>query len=233
MNTPARTLLSVVMGMAMASFIGACASTGTETQKAADYPQTGFLHGYYEKLQPGKTENDPKLLWVKSGVDRHKYKKVMVDYVIFAFAQNSEYKGIDANEMKTMADGATLALVQAIQKQLPVAAEPGPDVLRLRTAIVDLQQSKPVISTVTTVIPAGLGLSLIKKGATGTWSGAGGTTAEMMILDSMTNEVLAAAVDQRQAGFTERFTKWGSCEEAFGFWGERLATRISNFTKKK
>jgi hypothetical protein len=233
MNAPAKTFLKVVVGMAVASFIGACASTGSETSEAAKYPQNGFLHGYYEKLQPGKTENDPKLLWIKSGVERNKYKRVMVDYVIFAFAQNSEYKGIDANEMKTMADGATLALVQAIQKQVPVAVEPGPDVLRIRMAIVDLQQSKPVLSTVTTVIPAGLGLSLIKKGATGTWTGAGGTTAEMMILDSMTNEVLAAGVDQRQAGFGERFTKWGSFEEAFAFWGERMATRISNFIKKK
>lgn len=233
MNTHARTLLTVAMGMALASFIGACASSGTATQEAADNPQTGFLHGYYEKLQPGKTESDPKRLWIKSGVERNKYKKVMVDYVIFAFAHNSEYKGIDANDMKTMADGATLALVQAIQKQLPLVSEPGPDVLRIRTAIVDLQQSRPVISTVTTVIPAGLGLSIIKKGATGTWTGAGGTTAEMMILDSMTNEVLAVGVDQRQAGFSERFTKWGSCEEAFAFWGERMATRISNFTNKK
>ena len=33
------------------------------------------------------------------------------------------------------------------------------------------------------------------------------------------------------AGFTERFTKWVSVEEAFKFWGERLADLLVNFTK--
>jgi hypothetical protein len=37
-------------------------------------------------------------MWIKTGVDHTRYKKVMVDYVIFAFAEDSEYKGIDANE---------------------------------------------------------------------------------------------------------------------------------------
>jgi len=43
-----------------------------------------------------------------------------------------------------------------------------------------------------------------------------------LAVDSMTNEVIAAAKDDRSAGFTERYTKWGSVEEAFKFWAERL-----------
>ena len=42
-----------------------------------------------------------------------------------------------------------------------------------------------------------------------------------MILDSLTNEVLAVAYDEYTAGFTERFTKWASVEDAFKYWGER------------
>ena len=38
----------------------------------------------------------------------------------------------------------------------------------------------------------------------------------------MTNEVIGAAKDTRSAGLTERYTKWGSTEEAFKFWGQRL-----------
>ena len=68
----------------------------------------------------------------------------------------------------------------------------------------------------------GLGISLIKKGSTDSWSGSGATGAEVMVLDSMTNQVIAVAKDEKTAGFTERFSKWGSAEEAFAFWAGRV-----------
>jgi len=147
----------------------------------------------------------------------------MVDYVVFALAEDSEYKAISGEEMKELGDAASLALVNEIKKKDTIVAEPGPDVWRVRLAIVGLKQSNPAISVVTTVIPIGIGISVIKKGAAGAWSGAGATQAEAMILDSMTNEVIAVGYLEYTAGFTERFTKWGSVEEAFKFWGEKGA----------
>jgi len=41
-------------------------------------------------------------------------------------------------------------------------------------------------------------------------------------MDSMTNDVIAVAQDDKSVGFTERFNKWGSTEEAFKFWAERI-----------
>ena len=163
---------------------------------------------------------------MKPGVDFAKYKKVMVDYVVFALADDSEYKAISGDEMKELGDAASLALVNAIKQYDPVVAEPGPDVSRIRMAIVGLKQSNPVISAVTTVIPVGIGISVIKKGATGAWSGAGATQAEAMILDSLTNEVIAVGSLEYTAGYTERFTKWGSVEDAFKYWGESGAKAI-------
>jgi hypothetical protein len=43
-----------------------------------------------------------------------------------------------------------------------------------------------------------------------------------MVLDSSTNEVIGMAVDQQQAAFASRFSKWGSATDAFKFWSERL-----------
>ncbi|HPC08214.1 MAG TPA: DUF3313 family protein, partial [Smithella sp.] len=51
---------------------------------------------------------------------------------------------------------------------------------------------------------------------------------QIMILDSMTNKVLGVAVDKRAAGFTERFSKWGSAEEAFKFWADRMVKFIDS-----
>ncbi len=199
-------------------FLAGCAATAP--------PKTGFLGEYYKNLTPASEGGVAKLRWLKPGVDFAKYKKVMVDYVVFALADDSEYKAISGDEMKQLGDAASLALVNAIKKKDTIVAEPGPDVWRLRMAIVGLKQSNPVISGITTVIPIGLGISIIKKGAAGAWSGAGATQAEAMLLDSMTNEVLAVGTLEYTAGFTERFTKWGSIEDAFKYWGEKGAEAV-------
>ncbi|MEJ2167263.1 MAG: DUF3313 domain-containing protein, partial [Desulfobacterales bacterium] len=181
----------------------------------------GFLDGYYKDLQPGP-EGGAKMRWLKPGVDFGQYNKIMLDSVIFYFAEDSENKGIDAQEMKKLADACDLEVVNVLKDTYPIVAEPGADVLRLRFAITDLKQSRPALSAVSSVVPIGLGISIIKKGAAGSWTGSGATSAEVMVLDSMTNDVIAVAQDEKSAGFTERFSKWGSAEDAFKFWGERI-----------
>ncbi len=204
-----KKIFGLLMGM---MFLAGCASAP---------PKTNFLGEYYKNLEPGP-EGGAKKRWVKPGVDFTKYKKFMVDYVVFQLADDSESKVINGAEMKTMGDVCTLAIIEALQDKYPIVSEPGPDVLRFRFAIVDLKQSRPVLSAVSTVVPIGLGISLVKKGATDSWTGSGATTSQLMVIDSTTNEVLAAAEDEYHAGFTERFSKWESAEAAFKYWGKRL-----------
>jgi len=222
MKTSVRTLLAVVMGIALLTFTFSCASTSSQTKGAtAEAQKVGFLGDYAKNLQPGP-EGGAKMRWLKPGVDFGKYNKVMLDSVIFFFADQSEYKGIDPQAMKELADACDQQIVNALKGSYPVVAEPGPDVARIRFAITNLEQSRPVLSAVTTVVPIGLAISIVKKGATGSWTGSGATGAEMMAIDSMTGDVIAVAQDKRTAGFGERFTKWGSAEDAFKFWGERI-----------
>lgn len=136
------------------------------------------------------------------------------------------FKGIDAHEMKELADECNRQLFDVFNDTYPIVADPGPDVIRLRIAITDLKQSRPGLSAVTTVIPVGLAVSAVKKDAGGSWTGSGTTSAGFMVIDSMTNDVIAVAQDKRKAGFEQRFTKWGSAEEAFGFWAERIKFQL-------
>jgi len=183
--------------------------------------KTGFLGEYYKNLEPGPEGGITKR-WMKPGVDWYKYKKFQIAYVLFALAADSESKVINGDKMKKLGDACTLAVIDALKDKYPIVSEPGPDVVRLRFAIVDLKQSRPALSAATTVVPVGLGLNLIKKGVTDTWSGSGATTSELMVLDSMTNEVIGVGEHEYKAGFTERFTKWGSAEDAFKYWGKRI-----------
>lgn len=209
--------------------VGLMLLAGCATTKPS---QSGFLGEYYKYLEPGP-EGGAKMRWVKSGVDHSKYTKFMVDYVVFALADDSEYKVINGDEMKKLGDAASRALVDAINEKYPVVSEPGPDVARLKLAIVGLKQSRPVYSAVSTVIPVGLAVSVVNKGATDAWTGSGATQAELLAIDSTTNEVIGAAYDEYTARFSERFSKWGSVEEAFKFWGEKFVRYIDNIKSKK
>jgi hypothetical protein len=222
MKTSVRTILAVVMGIALLTFTISCASTESQSKGTlVKAENVGFLGDYAKYLQPGP-EGGANMRWLKPGVDFGKYNKIMLDSVVFFLAEDSEYKGIDPQAMKELADACDQQIVNALKGSYPVVAEPGPDVARIRFAITNLEQSRPVLSAVTTVVPIGLAISIVKKGATGSWTGSGATGAEMMAIDSMTGDVIAVAQDKRTAGFGERFTKWGSAEDAFKFWGERI-----------
>ena len=220
MKRALRAVMALGMGFVFVAFITSCASTGSAAKKSGP----GFLGDYAQKLEPGP-KGGAKMRWLKPGVNFAKYDKVILEHVVFFLDDTSEDKGIDTVEMNELAEKCDLAVVNALKDRYTIVTEPGPDVVQIRMAITDLKQSKPVLSgitTVTMVTPVGLGINLLKKGATGKWTGSGATTSELMALDSMTKEIIAVAQDEKSAGFTKRYGKWDSVEEAFNFWGERL-----------
>ncbi len=217
MNKTVKGLMLVIVGLALALSMFSCASTPKMTGP-------GFLGDRAMLLEPGP-KGGVKERWLKPRTDFKKYNKVILDHVVFFFDDASEYKGIDTAELDEVAKKADLALVNALKDGYPIVTEPGPDVVRIRFAITDLKASKPaigVITTATMVLPVGAAINLVKRGATGSWSGSGATTMEMMAIDSATNEVIAVAKDDQSAAFFDRYTKYGSVEDAFTFWGERL-----------
>jgi hypothetical protein len=215
-------------GMILTVLLSSCAFT----QVAPDQQKNEFLGNYAKNLSPGP-QGGAKMRWLKPGVDFAKYNKVMLDSVVFFFAKDSEYNGMDSNELKELADGFNLQLINALRDSYPIVSDPGPDVVRIRFAVTDLKASNPGLSAISTVVPVGLGLSVVKKGASGAWAGSGATSVEMMAVDSMTGEVIAAAQDQKTAEFTERFSKWGSANDAFKFWGERIKLLMDSLHSAK
>ena len=200
------------------------------TTFAADIQYSGFLGNpsVYDLLKPGP-EGGIKLRWLKPGVDMSKYNRFMVDSVVFFLADKAEYKGIDPQEMKELADEFNKQIVAAFKDKWPIVTEPGPDVARLRVAITNIKPSRPGVSAVTSIVPVGLGVSLVKKGTTGGWAGSGETGMEAMVLDSMSDEIIGMGVDQRQAEFEQRFSKWGSAADAFKFWSENAVKNVDAF----
>lgn len=217
MNKTIRSAMVIILGILFAGF----------PAFGADMQFSGFLGnpGVYDLLKPGP-DGGVKLRWQKEGISPRKYNKFMVDSVIFFLADKSDYKGIDPQDMKNMADHFNKEIVMAFKDKYPIVSEPGPDVARIRIAITNVQPSRPGVSFVTSVVPIGLGVSLIKKGVTGGWAGSGETGMEVIVLDSTTNEAVFLAADTQKAAFESRFSKWGSATDAFKFWADKAVQYI-------
>jgi hypothetical protein len=148
---------------------------------------SGFL-GDYSQLKPGP-EGGMNELYIKEGVDFSKYTKLMLDQIIF-YGQG----GIDPEVVKELADKFDRAVIDALGTAYPLVTEPGPDVVRVRVAITNVQFPHVAMNVVSGLSPAGIGLNVIKKGVTGKSIGVGEISMEFEMLDSQTEDRLAAGV---------------------------------------
>jgi putative nucleotidyltransferase with HDIG domain len=169
-------------------------------------------------LEPGPV-GGARMRWLKPGIDFSNYNRLILDPVTFYFAPDSVYKGMDPQELKDLADLFKRQFVASLKKKYPIVKDPGSDVARIRFAITDLRQNRPVLSDLGST---GVGLSDLKMALMNSWSNTGATSAEVMLFDSMSNSPIAAAKDDQKVGLKEKFTKWGSAEDAFKYWADRL-----------
>jgi hypothetical protein len=182
--------------------------------------QSGFL------TNPPQFEPGPKKgmdqVYIKPGLNLSSYNKVMLHEVEFFLKKDAAGKGLQASEIKELADSVHLAVSEALGTDYPMVTEPGSDVLLVRPAITDIEISNPAVTGITTIVPVGLAISLVKQATTGEATGVGGASMEVEFRDSMTNERLAAAIDTFDGSKMSGFTKLGSAKEAFEFWAKRL-----------
>jgi hypothetical protein len=145
--------------------------------------------------------------------------------VEFYFSEDSKYKGINADTISKLSDAFHKAMVKALEDEYPFVSEPGPGVLRVRFAITKVKSAIPVVASITSVMPAGLALSIVKKGVTGTHMNVGGATMEAEFLDAQTNDRVAVVMDERTGAkykVYDGLTKWGYTKDVFSFWAKRL-----------
>lgn len=186
--------------------------------------QAGFLSDYAQ-LKPGG-EDRAALVYIKPGVNFKAYDKIMFERVTVMLSPEADYKVIDPALLKEMTDYYQNALVNAVKDGYQVVDQPGPGVLRMRVAITDLKPSKPVSNTMSSIIPVGMAVAAVTKVASDDNLGTGEAATEIEVLDAMTGERLAAAVDRRQGGKMAFRGKWTDTKDAFDFWAKRFRERL-------
>ena len=219
MKPKSTILIALLAGLCLA-VIGGCAKQ--------EMQQAGFLEDY------SKLKKDPDGLsdyfYIKDNVDWSAYDKLLINQITFFIDNDTEYKGIDADDFNQLAQYWNNSMVQSLSKSYKVVAEPGPNTLRLIFAITHLKPNRPVIGTVTTVVPAGLAASLVKKGATGTHIGMGEAGFEAEMRDAQTGELLMASINSsygKKYKLAKTVTKWGQVESIFDSWTDNLRKRLN------
>jgi hypothetical protein len=228
--------------LALLLFLSLCVgcASGKSSTKAEDpkneMPKAGFLSSYSNLKSSDGESGISDWTYVNPKVDLTQYDKVMVDHVTIFYSEDADYKGIDASELSELSEVFHKAIIAALSPAYPMTDKPGPGVMRIRLAIVDLVPTSRVQSTISTILPIGLVVSLVKKGVTGAHTGMGSVSFEGEVLDSVSGAQLAAAMDHeygKKYKLTKSMTKWGHAEDVMKGWATTLRSRMDKLVGKK
>jgi hypothetical protein len=222
-TTISRFLFTMAL-LALAFAVVSCAAS--RGRRKGEVPESGFLGDYsqIEKLEDWparKAYFNPNAQWSR-------YKSVHIDSVtLWADEDNDK---LSAEDQQMLTDTLYKALHEELSQYFEISDHSGPDTIRIRAALTQGKGSKPVLRGITSIHPgtlllgAAVGLSLDTANSVGT------ATMEAELLDSATNERLAAVVDQRAGTKVffliapkRTFTKWGDVKAIDSYWAKRAA----------
>lgn len=183
---------------------------------------SGFLKDY-SNLKPNPNLDGTALTFVSTDAQKnlHRYIAMIVDPVQVYLASD-----VDESKLPDKARGVGAryfhkALEGAVSSAFPIVTQPGPLVLRLRTAIVGVDVGGEVPAA-DKAADAGDALDrAVNIGKVG---------VEMELVDSQTGEQIAAMVDRENLGSGaeigavnfSRGEKWAAAREAFDGWARRV-----------
>jgi hypothetical protein len=177
----------------------------------------------YSQLKPNPNLDGNAMTFISTDAQKnvHKYIAMIVDPVQVYLASDADQSKLPEKAHGVAARYFHKALVDAVSSAFPVVDQPGPLVLRLRSAIIGVDVGGE--------IPAGdkpanaedtldRGINIGKVGV------------EMELIDSDTGEQIAAMVDRENLGSGaeigsvnfSRQEKYAAAREAFDGWAERV-----------
>ena len=248
----------ILISVLSASYLTGCASSpttsadkdasGKETAAVTDpnafgdHKPQGFLSDY-SKISKTKDKDSGSYKYVDPTADFSKYNKLIVDRIKLFFKNDSDYKGIDPDELKQLTDYFYEAIHKALGDAYPMVKEVGPDVLRLRVAITDLVPNNTGASITTLLVPflwLGDASSGVATGNAGGTVFTGQAAVELEVLDSVSSKQLGAHIDTETGqkynyahgvgegvkGYMHSYSKWAYTKKAMDDWAHMLRVRL-------
>lgn len=188
--------------------------------------------GFIENMP--QLEPDPDrpgaMIWIKPGVERAAYTMVMIEPITFFISPDSEYKGLSADELKSLSDEFQKTLTLTLEPEVPVLHKGGPGVLYLRAALVDVKLAKKKRGLLS-FTPIGLVVHAAEDVA-GANIELKDAKLEIEMLDSVSGERLGVLVDKAPETKADEKLSWDSIKATFAFYAERFKSRMQAAEKK-
>jgi hypothetical protein len=191
-------------------------------------PPTGFLGNDYSLMTPPAAGSDQQamLRYVNPTANWSSYNKVMISPVTYWASDDSK---VSAADQQALCNYMYTVLVTDLGKTFVIVDEPGPGVIKVSAALTDATSAVPVLRSVSVVVPQARALSVIKMAATGTYAFVGSAQGAIKFNDSISGQLLAAAVDKRVGGASIKNVvvwQWGDADNAMNFWANLIDQRL-------
>jgi hypothetical protein len=230
-------LVSAFAAMMFAALVVGCAQTvapgpniiqRAQGETPAAPPPTGFLGNDYSLMTPpaAGTDQQAMLRYVNPNANWSTYNKVMVAPVTYWAADDSK---VSAADQQALCNYMYTVLVADLGKTFVIVDQPGPGVIKVSAALTDASSAVPVLRSISVVVPQARALSVIKMAATGTYAFVGSAQGALKVNDSVSGQLLAAAVDTRVGGASIRNVvvwQWGDADNAMNYWGNLIDQRL-------
>jgi hypothetical protein len=223
------SVLSHVIGFTLILVI---VVTGCQTMQSRDVEKSGFL-GDYSMLKEGEGD-EALLVYMKPGFDPTKYTKVLIKPVTIWVKTGSDMTEVSMEDQQMLADYFYKAIHEELKNKKEIVTESGEGVMVIQAALTQAEESTVALDVISTIVPVGLVVSSGVSLATGTGGFAGTAVAELEVMDAISGERLAAAVDKRHGGKRLRgvLKSWDDVYGAMEHWAERIGQRLSEKPQK-
>lgn len=209
--------MSLASILCAAALLSACASKPPESQ-------TGFL-GDYSQLKPAP-DREGVMLYVDQGADLRPYTKLMFDPVQVLVTAAPDQAQLAPDVLQRIGGQFQDSLRRELGPGYQVVSAPGPDVLRVRSAITNIQPAKPPAGAID-YLPIKAIYNVGREAA-----GAGPRVVEMQaeveVLDPSGRRVVAATATRKGDEHLpqgEQIT-WESLQPITDYWARNFRTRL-------
>ncbi|MBI5591554.1 MAG: DUF3313 domain-containing protein [Deltaproteobacteria bacterium] len=198
--------------------LGGCANS--KQARSVDIGNAGIL-GDYSMLGEGN-EDEAIRIYKNAHANWPGYLKIIIDPVIFQTPENASEKYVA--DLKKIATEFFNRLHEQLGQDYQLVTEPGPGTIRLQTALFNAKEKSVGRTVLSSVVPIGVGISVLKDAATGKPTAVGEISIEAKITDTRNGELLAAGIDRRvgQKYSSGTFDSWAEANEATDYWAKRV-----------
>jgi hypothetical protein len=196
---------------------------------AEDFQHSGFLSDYSHLKSSSDKYMDYKYLVSGAPNKIAKYSAIMIDQPEIFISPDSKYKGMKPDDMKELADLFRGAMARSLSEGYMIVDQPGPNVLYVRFALSNLKLKKKKRGLLS-YTPVGLVATAAKEVLLSDLTkkiDLKGLTMEMEILDSTSEEQLAASVEVR-SGSKENPASWSELEALIDVYSQRVRCKLDN-----